>query len=89
MPSERTELSSNPHQVPFGGSSAIHQTIHLDEESLLVQSGPSCVRVRLAEPALLGDVRDLEIEPLAFGRETMKFRDQFLLIHLVQVRHRP
>ncbi len=89
MPPERTELSSDPHQVPFGGSSAIHQSVHLDEESLLVQSGPSGVRVILAEPALLSDVRDLEVEPLAFGRETMKFRDQFLLIHLVQVRHHP
>jgi hypothetical protein len=84
-----TELSSDPQQVSFGGSSAIHQSIHLDEESLLVRSGPSGVRVILAEPALLGDVRDLEVEPFAFGRETMKFRDQFLLIHLIQVRHRP
>ena len=83
MRPERTELSPDPHQVPFGGSSAIHQSIHLDEESPLVRSGPSSVRVILAEPALLGDVRDLEVEPLAFGRETMKFRDQFLLIHLV------
>lgn len=75
MPPERTELSSDPHQVPFDRASAIHQPIHLDEESLLVRSGPSGVRVILAEPALVGDVRDLEVEPLAFGRETMKLRD--------------
>lgn len=75
MPPERTELSSDPHQVPFGGSSAIHHSVQLDEENLLVRGGPSGARVILAEPALLGDVRDLEVEPLAFGRETMKFRD--------------
>jgi hypothetical protein len=45
--------------------------------------------VILAVPALLGDVCNLEIEPLAFGRETMKFRDQFLFVHLVQVGHHP
>jgi hypothetical protein len=75
MPPERTELSSDPHQMPFGGSSAIHQSVHLDKERLLVRGDPSGVRVILAEPALLGDVRDVEVEPLAFGRETMKFRD--------------
>ena len=75
MPPERTELSSDPHQMPFGGSSAIHQSVHLDEESVLVRSGPSGVRVILAEPLLLDSVRKPEVEPLAFGRETMKLRD--------------
>lgn len=89
MKPERTDPSSDPHQVPFNCAPAIHQSAHRDEESPLVLSSGHSVRAIRAAPLVLDGVGDLEVEPLAFGCNTVELGEQLLLTHLIQVWHRP
>ncbi|QRM34187.1 hypothetical protein [Microvirga sp. VF16] len=82
-------MPSDPHQMPLDGSPAVHQSTHFDQETLLVLSSPCGVRSIVAEPLPLGDTSHREVEPFAFVSKAMEFRDQLLLIHLVQARHHP
>jgi hypothetical protein len=75
--------------MPLDGSPAVHQSTHFDQEALLVLSSPCGVRTIGAESLPLGDTTNLEVEPFAFVSKAVEFRDQLLLIHLVQARHHP
>ena len=69
--------------MPFDSPPAVHQLIYLGQERLRVVSGQGDRLGVIAEALPLGGTRDLLIEPFARVCETVEFRNQLLLAHLI------
>jgi len=74
--------------MPFDSPPAVHQLIHLGQERLRVVSGQGDRLGVNAEALPLGGTRELSIEPFARVCETVELRNQLVLAHLIQGRHR-
>jgi hypothetical protein len=74
--------------MPLDSSPAVHQPIHRGQERLPVVSGQGERLGVIAEALPLGGTRDLSIEPFACVCETVELRNQLVLAHLIQGRHR-
>jgi hypothetical protein len=75
--------------VTLDSSPAVHQSVQLGEECLLVLSSPSSLLGGIpAEPLPLCGTCDPLVEPFARVCDTTEFGDQLRLTHLVQAHHR-